>query len=176
MRVLITGPQGSGKTTQAKLVAEYLKIPLIDGGEMLRLLASEDSIEGKRVQEALDKGEIAPNDIVAEVIKKRLAELDCQNGFVMDGYPRTLSQKELFDPQFDRVFYLKMSDDLVKERMQKRGRVDDTPELITERLMLYHQLTEPVLSFYESQGILVRINGEDTIERIQQEIKENLNG
>ncbi len=176
MRILITGPQGSGKTTQAELLAKYLNIPLIDSGNMLRQLSLEPSAQGRKVNEALDSGVMVPDEIVADVVKNRLSQEDYSQGFVMDGYPRRLSQLKEFDPKFEKVFYLDLSDQAVKERLEKRGREDDTPELIEKRLRLYHELTEPVLEYYQNQGVLTRVNGLNSIEVIQDEIRKDLNG
>lgn len=175
-RILITGPQGSGKTTQAKLLAEYLVVPLIDSGEMLRELAQEITEDGSKVKEALDKGGMAPNDIVGQVVRESVENETSKDGFVMDGYPRNLEQLDIFDPMFDRVFYLEIRDDQVKSRLKSRGREDDTKELIEKRLSLYHQLTEPVLQYYHNLGILERVDGEGEIEDIQSKIREGLDG
>ncbi len=172
----MTGPQGSGKTTQARLLAEYLKVPLIDSGDMLRDLAKEDTEESRVVKEALGKGGMAPNEITGKIVSSRVKRKDCGSGFVMDGYPRNLDQLDIFDPLFDRVFYLEIGDVAVKERLKIRGRADDTTELISKRLELYHQLTEPVLEYYQNLGILERIDGVGVMEEVQSEIRERLNG
>lgn len=174
MRVLITGPQGSGKTTQSELLAEYLGVSLIDTGEMLRSFAEKNSDQGREIKERMTRGEMAPNQLAADLVKERLQNEDSQRGFVMDGYPRSLEQLNLFDPEFNKVFYLQIEDDLVRERLKNRGRIDDTPEGIERRLNLYHQLTEKLLEKYKNEGKLVIIDGSKTIEQIQDQIKNNI--
>lgn len=176
LKILIIGPQGSGKTTQSKLLSEYLRIPFIETGETLRDLAKKDTEEGERVKELLDRGEMVPNDIVARFIKTRINEKDCGRGYVINGYPRNLNQIKLFDPGFDKVFYLEIKDKLVLERLLKRGREDDTKELIEKRLSDYHTQTVPILEYYEDLGILENVDGTSTIDNIQDEIRRRLDG
>ncbi len=170
-RILIGGPQGSGKSTQGKLLAKVLEIPYVSTGDISRELAEQDSKEGKRVKQLLAQGKFTPDDVIAKYVKDRLDQTDCSLGFVMDGYPRSLDQLKYFDPQYNKVFYLDVPDDVVVGRLVKRGREDDTQDLIQERLKIYHRLTEPVLNFYQDQGILCRIDGVATIEKIQEEIR-----
>lgn len=176
MKILVTGPQGSGKTTQAKLLAEYLNIPFIGTGDALRKIARDDTSTGKKIRESLDRGSLVDDGVVAEVVKNRLQQADCHSGFIMDGYPRSMNQLTLYDPDFDRVFYLDISDEEVSQRLINRGREDDKPEIIAERLRIYHELTEPILSHYGATDILERVDGVGQIEEIQNRIREKLNG
>lgn len=168
------GPQGSGKTTQAKLLAKVLKVPLISTGDVLRQISRQSSFLGRRIKTALDQGKLADDQLVAEVVAERVSQADCQNGFVMDGYPRSITQLKLFDPQFDRIFYLDISGNQVIDRLLKRGREDDTPKLITERLKFYHQLSEPLIGLFGEKGILQRVDGTGSIYKIQSEIRSSL--
>lgn len=172
-RILITGPQGSGKTTQAQFVADFLSVPLIGTGEILRKISQEGSSLGELVRQTLDTGHLVDDTIVAKLVEQRIAE-EGAKGFVMDGYPRSLNQIKIFDPKFDKVFYLDVPDDVVIERMVKRGRIDDIEKLIRQRLELYHQLTEPVLSYYTKLGILTRIASLGSIDETKELIMENL--
>lgn len=174
MIISISGPVGSGKTTQAEILAKELSIPLIDTGNLLRELP-EESTEGQAVKKALESGGIVDDEIVARVVKKRIEESDCQNGFIMDGYPRRLSQLQEFDPGFDHIFYLDIDDSEVMERLSKRGRSDDLPEVIAKRLDLYHELTEPVLEYYQKQGILHRIDGCGSVTEVAERVKSHIN-
>lgn len=172
MKILLIGPQGSGKSTQGKLLEENLNIPYISTGDIFRRIASQDTKEGKRIKQILDSGRLVDNQTTVELIKKRLKRNDCQNGFVLDGYPRTLEQAyQAADLNFDKAFYLKVSKEVVLKRLLKRGRVDDTEDLIKERLNLYYQQTQPLLDYYKKQGILVEIDASADIKIIQDEIK-----
>lgn len=168
------GPQGSGKSTQGKLLAEFLAVPYISTGETFRKMAEQDNEMGRKIKNLLDRGYLIDDDLTIEVVKKRLGQKDCSKGFVMDGYPRTKQQVELFDPGFDRAFYLELSDDEAIKRLLERKREDDTEELIKERLSIYHQQTEPLLGHFKQKGLLQKINGIGSIEEIQERIRQGL--
>lgn len=176
MRVLITGPQGSGKTTQAELLARYLKIPFISIGADLRRRARLDDEIAEMIKSSLDKGKLVDDQTVADFTRDRVTEPDCQNGFVLDGYPRSEVQSKLFDPEYTKVFYLGLSDEEVLGRLLSRGREDDTPELIKERLRIYHEETEPMLKNYKKKNILEVIDGSLSILQVQDKIRQALNG
>src|SRR5437763_1065812 len=110
MRILITGPVGSGKTVQGEILSKELNIPLIDTGSILRELAEGDSKESEVVRKVLEQGGLVPDEIAGKLVRDRVEREDCQEGFVMDGYPRRLSQLKSFDPKFDQVFYLDVND------------------------------------------------------------------
>jgi adenylate kinase len=167
---MITGPQGSGKTTQAKIIAERLGLCLVKTGDLVRAKALEDSKEGQSLKLSLEKGDLSDDVIVAKLLKEELNQPMCQNGVVVDGYPRRISQLELFDPGFDLVFYLKVSDLIAVERMLKRGREDDTLEIIGERLKNFHHFTQQILNYYQDKQILTEIDGEQEIESVTGDI------
>lgn len=174
MRLMITGPQGSGKTTQAKIIAQKLELCLVKTGDLVRNKAKEESEEGQSLKKSLEEGQLSDDRLVAKLLKEELDIHHCPNGFVVDGYPRRLSQLDEFDPVFDKVFYLDISDELAIKRMLGRGREDDVPELIEERLKIFREESEKVVEFYERKGLLVRINGGEPIEQVTEEIIENI--
>lgn len=173
MKIVLIGPQGSGKSTQGKLLAEYLDIPFISMGDIFRTIAQEDSEEGKRIKQLQDSGQLIDDQTTIELIKKRLQMDDCSNGFILDGFPRTLEQaKSAEDLGFEKVLYFKLSEEEVLERLLKRGRVDDTEDSIKVRLGLYFQQTEPLIEFFKNKGILTEIEGSGIVDSIQTKIRQ----
>lgn len=171
MKILMIGPQGSGKSTQAELLAKDLGLPKITVGDIFRRISTLETEEGKRIKQILDSGQLVDDQITSELVKKRLEEEDARDGFILDGYPRTIEQVNIFDPNFDKVIYLDVPKENVVRRLAQRGRVDDTLELINKRLDLYYQQTKPLLDFYKNKGILLEVDGTGSIERVQEEIR-----
>lgn len=176
MRILLIGPQGSGKSTQADLLAQHLNLPKISTGDIFRKLRDEDSAEGKRIKQILDSGKLVDDQTTSQIVRYRMSQEDCKDGLVMDGYPRNMEQLGLFDPQFGRVIYLNVPEQEVIKRLIERGRSDDTPESIKIRLELYYRQTQPLLDYYKNQGILTEIDGVSDIDSIQQRIRGAVNG
>lgn len=174
MKILLIGPQGSGKSTQAKLLGKYLKIPVISTGEIFRNISKDKIGFGQIIRKILEEGRLVDDQTTYKIVKDRLSQPDCKNGFVVDGYPRNMEQLRLFDPQFERVIYLDIPEDMVIRRLMKRGRSDDNLESIELRLDLYYQQTQPLLDYYQNRGILVEINAGGNIQTIQNEIKKSL--
>lgn len=170
VKILITGIQGSGKTTQSKKIAAEFGLCIIKTGELMRHLSSEDSEIGRQIKKSLDQGALVDDQIVADVVRSALQLPNCRVGFVMDGYPRSIPQLRLFDPQFNLVFELFLTDEQATERMLLRKRIDDTPELIKKRLEIYHQETDAVIQYYKSQGIVHTINAAAAIEEVFDQI------
>lgn len=171
MRILVTGPQGSGKSTQAVLLAQDLRLPYIQLGEMFRAIALlDDSATADKVRKALITGELAPFDLTAKIVNRRLSQADCKQGFVLDGYPRSKTDIENLNQKLDKVIYLKVSEEVGIGRLLKRGRVDDRQDLIAERLRNYYAETQPILDYFAKLGILVEVDGEVTVAQIHKDI------
>lgn len=167
-KILLIGPQGSGKSTQAELLAQYLNVPKISTGDIFRKLSKEGSEEARRVKEILGQGKLVDDETTAEIVKRKVQK---ENGFIMDGYPRTVEQLKIFDPDFSKVIYLNVPREEVVKRLLARKRADDTEELINKRLELYYQQTQPLLDYYQKQGKLIEVLGMGDINQIQDEIK-----
>lgn len=175
MNILILGPQGSGKSTQAQLLSLDLGLPLIQMGEMLRTIALiDDSPTAELIRESIKKGRLVPLSIVAALVKKRLGQSDCQKGFILDGYPRDRKQLESLGLTFDKVFYINISDEEGIKRLMARKRDDDKPEVIAKRLKIYHTETKPILDIFRKGKVLEEINGERSVEEIHQDILDRL--
>lgn len=175
MKILIIGPQGSGKTTQAKILADKFNLCHISSGDLARQIASQETEIGRQFKQSLDRGEMVDDSVLAHLIKAKIDSRECIHGFVMDGYPRRMSQVQAFDPKPDYVFYIDVSDKTSWHRLKGRGREDDTPELLAIRLKLYHERTKPVIDYYQNFGKLVMVNGENTIDQITTQILSQLN-
>jgi len=174
MNYIVMGPQGSGKTTQARLLAQDLELPHFNVGDFLYYLSLEKSSVGRRIKKAMRGGLLVDEDLVLKLVTSQLQKEQYQKGFVLDGFPRRLSSAERFEVKINEVFYLRVSDEVNIKRLVKRGREDDTPVLIRKRLAIYHQQTEPVLAYYRRQGILAEIDGERPIEIIHQDIMKRI--
>lgn len=177
MKILLVGPQGSGKSTQGKLLGEYLKLPYISTGDIFREISSEDSEEGRKIKQTIESGNLVDDQTTAKILQKRLEKSDFAGGFILDGYPRNLEQaQKIPNLIFDKVIYINVPEQVVMDRLLKRGRADDTEESIKKRLNLYFQQTQPLLDNYKNQGILVEVDGTGMLEDVQQKIREELNG
>jgi adenylate kinase len=168
--VLLLGVQGSGKGTQAKRIASDYCLAQIATGDMLRGAISAGSDLGQRVEPILESGELVPDDLMIELIRERLQAEDAENGFILDGFPRTMPQADALDSMLTEigrplsvVFELQVPDEVAIERLRRRsekeGRADDTPEAIKKRIGLYHRETEPLVAHYRLAGNLVGIHG-----------------
>lgn len=175
MKVLIAGPAGSGKTTQAKILAQKLNLCFFGAGEIFRKKSLEEDKTGKNLKKDLEEGNLVDNQTASKLLKERIEQSRCPNGFVLDGYPRDLDQLQYFDPKFDKVILLEVSEEIVTKRLLKRGRFDDTKEAIEERLIIYRKETAVVLNHYAKLGILLKIDGEKKIEEVSLEIEKKIN-
>ncbi|MEX2210765.1 MAG: adenylate kinase [Gaiellaceae bacterium] len=185
MNVLLLGPQGSGKGTQARLVADAYEISHIGTGDMLRAAIAEGGELGARVEPLVDAGRLVPDDLMVELIRERLGRDDTGPGFVLDGFPRTIAQAEALDEvlrdlgrELDIVLELQVKEgvsaDRLVQRAESEGRTDDTPEAIRTRLALYHEHAEPLVEYYRARGKLVGIHGDRRIPEVFAEIQQAL--
>ncbi len=172
MNFIFLGPQGSGKSTQAKMLSENLTIPYIDMGQTFRDKAKDGSEDGKTIKASLDSGELVPDEITIRTLNEKLNEEKFQHGFILDGYPRNRAQLEGLNKNINKVFYVKVSDQEAIKRLSLRARHDDTEELLKRRLDIYHGKTEPLLSIFREKGVLIDINGEKSIKAVNKEVLE----
>ncbi|TMK69594.1 MAG: adenylate kinase [Actinobacteria bacterium] len=185
LHVLLLGPQGAGKGTQAKRISAEYGIPHIASGEILRAEMAAGTELGKRVKDVYDRGDLVSDDLMIELIRARLEQPDTEPGFVLDGFPRTAVQAEALDEMlnelgrtFSVVFALQIPDDVAFERLRKRaeleGRPDDTDEAIRRRLENYHRETAPLTEYYRTRGNLVPIHADRSENEVFAEIQQAL--
>jgi adenylate kinase len=185
VNVLLLGPQGSGKGTQAKRISAEYGIPHIATGDMLRGAIEHGTELGRRVKPILESGQLVPDDLMIDLIRERLGQPDAERGFILDGFPRTTRQADALDAMLDEigrglsiVFEFQLPDDIATERLLRRSalesRADDTPEAIAKRLALYHEQTEPLVGHYRLRGNLVGIHGDRSIDEVFSELQEAL--
>ena len=182
MNVLLLGIQGSGKGTQAKRIAAEYDSPHVATGDILRKAIDDGTPLGKEVEDILARGDLVPDATMIDLIRERLTDSD---GFVLDGFPRTMTQAEALDDMLaeigrplDVVFVLQVPDDVARERLAKRaleeGRADDTPDAIDTRIATYHRETEPIVEHYRTRGSLVSIPGTGTVEEVFRHVQNAL--
>jgi adenylate kinase len=186
MRLIILGPPGAGKGTQAKRIAERIGIPAISTGDIFRKNVAEKTEVGVVVDGIMKAGKYVPDELTNDLVRTRLAEADCAPGFLLDGYPRTAAQvAELdsmlvaIDGPLDAVLELTVDTDEVVERLLKRaqieGRADDTEDVIRQRLDLYAEQTAPLVDIYSGRGLLIRVDGmgevDDVTSRLMQALE-----
>lgn len=184
MRLLIMGPPGAGKGTQAAKIAETFAIAHISTGDLFRANLSEGTALGLEAKRYMDAGEYVPDSVTNDMVRDRLSHTDAQAGFLLDGYPRTVAQvteldEMLGDETLDRVLVLTADTDEVVGRLLnraiKQGRSDDTEEVIRRRLEVYEEQTAPLIDLYSSRGILVTVDGLGSIDEVAARIHSVLN-
>lgn len=180
-RLLIVGPQGSGKGTQGVLVAEAFGIPVVSTGDIFRANIQQGTELGRTVKAITDAGNLVPDEVTSEIVRDRLSQDDAQGGFLLDGYPRNAAQVEHLDAflggrgeSLDAVILLDVPRDesiaRIAKRAEEQGRTDDTAEAIAKRLDIYESETAPILDVYGARGIVDRIDGVGSLDEITERI------
>jgi adenylate kinase len=184
LNLVLFGPPGAGKGTQAKVLQEQRGLPQLSTGDMLRAAIAAGTELGKRCKAIMDRGELVPDEIVIGIIAERYDQPDCAKGAVFDGFPRTIPQAEALDAmlvkrgkKIDLVIELKVDDAILVRRVEQRikdsggqTRADDTPETLKARLAVYHKNTAPLIAFYKRQGKLVSVDGMAAIAEVTRQI------
>ena len=184
MNIILLGPPGAGKGTQAKRLEEARGMKQLSTGDMLRAEIVAQSPLGQKVKAIMDSGQLVSDDIVIEMISNRIDQPDCQSGFILDGFPRTVAQAEALDKMLaqkgrnlDSVIELAVDEGILLSRIQKRVsenaanvRADDNEEVLKRRLGVYRDQTAPILPYYKSRGILRQVDGMAEIESVSGEI------
>lgn len=181
MRLVLLGPPGSGKGTQAARLKEKLQVPHISTGDLLRAEVAAGTPLGLQAKEVMARGELVSDDILLGMLRSRLGQPDVENGFILDGYPRNLAQAaaltsllaEIKQP-LDAVVQLDVATELLVERIAGRakaeGREDDNPDSVRKRLQVYNDSTAPVIGFYEDLGTLARVDGVGSLDEVLERI------
>ncbi|HET9647862.1 MAG TPA: adenylate kinase [Microlunatus sp.] len=181
MRLLIMGPPGAGKGTQAKRIGEHYAIPAISTGDIFRAMQTADTPLARQVREIMASGGYVSDEITNQIVAERLADADCEPGFLLDGYPRTLKQVDNLDAHLasvgkplDKVVSLTANEDEVVDRLLKRaqieGRADDNEETIRKRQQVYAEQTAPLLEVYADRGLLVEVDGLGSVDEVSERI------
>ena len=177
MRLLIMGPPGAGKGTQAAIIGEHYGIPAISTGNIFRLAITNRTKLGERIKRIIADGGYVPDSLSVQVVVDRLKEEDAKGGWLLDGFPRTLGQVQALDEELDAhgftlkaVVSLTADEDAIVDRMLKRaeieGRPDDNEETIRHRMEVYHEQTDPLLDIYRERGMLVEVDGMGTVDEV----------
>ena len=176
-RLIFLGPPGAGKGTQALALAEKLQIPHISTGDILRQALTARSPLGIEAQSYMDRGELVPDNLVQAMVEERLQQSDINSGWILDGFPRTVSQAEFLAELLQKlghgsvqVINLDVPDDILIERLLGRGRPDDTEDVIRRRLEVYHADTKPLIGFYSDRQQLVYVNGNQPLEAVNTDL------
>ena len=188
MKLILLGPPGAGKGTQAQRIVDSRSVVQLSTGDMLRAAVAAGTPVGKMAKEIMDRGDLVSDDIICGIISDRIEEPDCANGFILDGFPRTVAQAESLDEMLkdksmslDAVIELTVDDSVLLSRIEQRAkdsgtvRADDNAETLAKRLVVYHEQTAPVSDYYAKTGSLRQIDGMQSIDEVSSSIDEILN-
>jgi adenylate kinase len=181
MRIVFLGPPGSGKGTQARRLAERLRVPAISTGEMLREAVREGTPLGLKVKSIMESGDLVPDGLMIELVRERLARPDADGGFILDGFPRTVEQAGALEQMLSgngsrllSVVNLQVPETVILDRLHGRSadehRIDDRPGAIDERLRVYHERTEPLIGYYRGKRLLSDVDGMGDVDEIGERI------
>lgn len=208
MKLIILGAPGAGKGTQAEILSDKLSVPAISTGAIIREEIENETPFGIKAKAYIDKGQLLPDDDITQKLLERIAKDDCKNGYILDGYPRTVAQAQILEDngiELDAVLSLEVEDDVIIERLSGRRectecrtpyhiknnppkaegicdkcgaplktRDDDNPETIVERLKVYHEKTAPVMDYYKSNGKLLSVKSESSIDATTEKVLASL--
>jgi adenylate kinase len=181
--VVLMGAPGAGKGTQAKRLAASLGLPQVATGDLFRANLKNETELGKLARTYMDKGELVPDEVTVAMVRNRLSQPDCERGAILDGFPRTIAQAKALDALLSEfsakiavVPFIDVSQDVLVERLARRaeieGRADDNEETIRVRMEVYQSETAPLLAYYDEKGLLVKINGEQPINKVTEDLTE----
>ncbi|MCC3439122.1 adenylate kinase [Microcoleus sp. PH2017_05_CCC_O_A] len=180
MRLIFLGPPGAGKGTQASILGENLGILHISTGELLRQERKDKTERGVEAQSYIDRGALVPDRVVMEIVHEQLTKPEAKKGWILDGFPRNVSQADALDElligisqqSYDCVISFEVPESVLVERLKERGRMDDTLEVLRNRLQSYHEETAPLIEFYNDRKKLETINGFMSMEAVTGGLKE----
>ena len=182
MLIVFVGPPGSGKGTQCELLAQHLGVVHLSTGELFRQQIQQTTRLGQLAALFMDDGNLVPDHIVVELVRQSLGDVQYQTGCLLDGFPRSVAQAQALDAmvhergkRIDMILALAVPQDILVDRLLQRQRKDDTLDTIQQRLDVYQQETQPVLDYYEQQGLVVTIDGNGTVEDVFKRIKQAAN-
>ena len=177
IRLIFLGPPGAGKGTQAQIISENHQIPHVSTGDILRAAVAQETPLGKQAKDYMNRGELVPDALILDLIQDRLSYEDTVNGWILDGFPRNVSQASFLedllaklDQNADCVLNLEVPDEVLVSRLLERKRKDDNEETIRRRLEVYHQDTVPVINFYQQRDALKTIDGDRTMKEVADQL------
>ncbi|MGK7923090.1 MAG: adenylate kinase [Trichodesmium sp.] len=190
-KLVFLGPPGAGKGTQASRIAEIYQVPHISTGEILRNNVAEKSPLGIQAKEYMDRGDLVPDQLILDMVQERLKQPDSKNGWILDGFPRNVTQAEFVEKLFStskngndtpaatsenshyfQVINIELPDEVIVNRLLSRGRQDDNEKTIRNRLQVYYQQTQPLIDFYKIRQQLITIDGNQSIDDVTNSLKQ----